>query len=55
MTKHFFQLIDGTLTGTTTPGQNGPEINGNEGVLHIPQSFTAGASPSDGLMLYHGY
>ena len=25
-----------TLSGTTTPGQNEPWSNGNEGVLHIP-------------------
>ena len=26
-----------TLSGATTPGQSGPERNGNEGVLRIPQ------------------
>ena len=31
--------MDGTLTGTTTPGQSGPESNGDEGVVHISQSF----------------
>ena len=31
--------INGTLTGTTTPGQSEPESNGNEGVLHIPQTL----------------
>ena len=30
--------IDRTQSGATTPGQSGPGINGNEGVLHIPQS-----------------
>ena len=30
--------IDGTLTSTTTPGHSKPGSNGNEGVLHIPQS-----------------
>ena len=30
--------IDGTLTNTTTPGQNRPESNGKEGVVHIPQT-----------------
>ena len=30
--------INGTLTGTTIPGQNEPENNGNEGLLHIPQT-----------------
>ena len=28
--------IDGTLTGTTTLDQNGPESNGNKRILHIP-------------------
>ena len=27
--------IDETLTGTTTPGESGPESNGNEEVHHI--------------------
>ena len=42
--------IDGTLTGTTTPGQSVPEINGNEGVLHIPQSSKTGVSLSNGFL-----
>ena len=29
--------IDRILTGISTSGQSGPESNGNEGVLHIPQ------------------
>ena len=38
---------DRTLSGATTPGQNGPRSNVNEGVLHIPQSSSiTGASPS---------
>ena len=45
--------IDRTLSGATTPGQSGPRSNGNEGVLHIPQSFSiTGASPLDCLMSY---
>ena len=36
--------IDGTLIGTTTPGQNGLGSNDNEGILHIPQSSKDGAS-----------
>ena len=44
--------IDSTLSGATTPGQSGPEGEGNEGVLHIPQISKAGASPSDCLMSY---
>ena len=38
-----------------TLGQSGPESNGNEEVLHIPQNSRMGASPSDGLMLYPGH
>ncbi len=30
--------IDRTLSSATTPGDSGPGSNGNEGVLHIPQS-----------------
>ena len=29
--------IDGTLTGTSSPNQSGPESNSHEGVLHILQ------------------
>ena len=43
--------MDGTLTGSFTPGQSGPGNNGHEGVL----SFRAGASPSDGLVSYAGH
>ena len=44
------------LSGATTPGQSGPESDGNEGVLHIPQSSsTAGTSPSDCLVSYPGH
>ena len=43
--------IDSTLSGTTTLGQSGLGSNGNEGVLHIPQSSRiTGASPSYCLM-----
>ena len=44
--------IDMTLSGTTTPGQSGPESNGNEGVLHFLQISKDGSSPSDCLMSY---
>ena len=40
------------LTGTTTPDLSGPGSNGNEGVLHIPQSSRTEASPSDAVQ-YH--
>ena len=45
-------LIDGTLTGTTTPGQSGPVSNDNEEVPYSPQSSGIGALPSDGLVFY---
>ena len=35
--------IDGNQIGTTTPGHNGPESDGSEGVLHILQ--TPGLEP----------
>ena len=36
-----------TLSNDTTSSQSGPKSNGNEGVLHIPQSSSiTGASPS---------
>ena len=45
-----------TLSGETTPGQSGHGGNGNEGVLHISQSFrTTGTSPSDCLVSYPGH
>ena len=44
-----------TLSGAYTAGQNRPESNGNERVLHIPQSSKAWASPSDYLMSHLGY
>ena len=44
--------IDGTLKSTTSPGQSGPESNGNEKVLYIPQYFRTGTSPSDNLVSY---
>ena len=41
------------LSGTTTLRQSGPGSNGNEGVLHIPQSPSiTGTSPSDCLVSY---
>ena len=46
----------GPLSGATTLGQSGPGSDGNEGVLHIPQSSsTAGTSPSDCLVSYPGH
>ena len=48
--------IDRTLSVTTTPGQCESVSNGNEGVVHIPQSFSiTEASPSYCLMSYPGH
>ena len=44
--------IDGTLTVTNTEGQRGPMINGNEGVLCVPQSSRTGTSSSYSLVSY---
>ena len=43
--------MDRTVSGATTPGQNGPGTDGKEGVLHI----TTGASLSEYLVLYPGH
>ena len=47
--------IDKTLSGATISGQGGPASNVNEGVLHIPQIYKAGALLFDGLMSYPGH
>ena len=48
--------IGRTLSGATTPGQSRPGSDGNDGVLHILQSFTITVdSPSDFLVLYPGH
>ena len=41
--------INGTLISTTTLGESEPQSNGNERVLHIPQSSRTGASPLDAV------
>ena len=41
-----------TQTGTIIQGQSGLGSNGNEEVLHIPQSSRTRASPSDDLVSY---
>ena len=44
------QPIDAALSGVTTPGESRPGNDGNEGVLHIPQSSSiTEISPSDCL------
>ena len=45
--------MDRTLSNPTTPGQNGPESDGNEGVHHIPQSFTALLEPRYQIISEH--
>ena len=47
--------IDATLTDITRLGQSGPGSNGNEGVLHIPQSSRTEAFPSDGSVSHPGH
>ena len=48
--------IDRIVSGATTPGQNEPWNNGNEGVLCIPQdSSITEAAPSDCLVSYPGH
>ena len=48
--------IDRTLSDITTPGLSGPGSDGNEGVVHIPQSSSiTGTSPSDYLVSYPGH
>ena len=45
--------IGRALLSATTPGQSEPGSDGNEGVLHIPQSSRiTGTSPSDCLVSY---
>ena len=53
LSNSFIWTIDTTLSGTITLGESGSGSDGNEGVLHIPQSFSIiGALPSDCLMSY---
>ena len=48
--------IHRTLSSSTTLGQSGLGSNGNEGVLHIPQSsIISGASASDSLVSCPGH
>ena len=52
----YIQLINRTLSGTTTLGQSGPGNDGNKEVLRISQSYTiTRASPSDCLVPYPGH
>ena len=54
MSNSFIWPIDKALLDATTLGQSGPGSDGNERVLHIPQSSKTGALPSDCLMSYPG-
>ena len=56
MSNSSISPIDRTLSGATTLGQSEPGNDGNEEVLHIPQSSSiTGASPLDCLVPYPGY
>ena len=45
-----------TLSGTTTLSQSGHGRDGNEGVLHIPQSSSiTEVSPADCLVSFPGH
>ena len=44
-----------TLTGTTAPDQSGSGSNGNEGILHIPQSSRIETSKSDIRLCVGGF
>ena len=47
--------MDRILLGATILGQSGAKSDGNERVLHVPQSSSiTGASPSDCLVSYPG-
>ena len=54
--KQFIWFIDRTLSVATTLDLSGPGSDGNEELLHIPQSSSIiGASLSDCLVLYPGH
>ena len=44
-----------TQAGTTTPGWQESGSNGNDEVLHIPQSSGTGTSPLDSLVSESGH
>ena len=53
MSKSSIWPWDRIISGAITPGQSGPESDGNEVVRHIPQSSSiTRASPTDCLILY---
>ena len=51
MSNSSIRSIDRTLSVATTPGQSERGSDGNEGVIHIPQSSSITSTwPSDGLL-----
>ena len=44
-----------TLSGATTMGQSGPGSDGNEGILHIPQSSSITEASPSCLMSHPGH
>ena len=52
MSNYSIWLIDRTLSGAATSDQSGPGRDGNENVLHIPQSSRTGTSLSDAFESY---
>ena len=56
MSNSFIWPMNRILSGAITADQSGPGSDGNEEVLHIPQSSRiTRASPSDGLMSFTGH
>ena len=56
MSNSFIWLIDRNLSGAIILGQSGPGSDGNEGVLHLPQSYSiTETSPLDCLVSYLGH
>ena len=55
MSNNSIRSIDRTLSGATTVGHSGPGSNGNEGVLHIPQSFSVEVLQWYDLVSYSGH
>ena len=56
MSNSFVRPTEKNQSGATTPGQSVPRSDGNERVLHIPQSLrTTGAWPSNCLVSYPGH
>ena len=56
MSNNSICLRDRSLSGAIPPAKSGSGINGNEGVLCIPQSFSiTGVLPSDCLLSHPGH